>query len=159
MTTAYEIPLSAEPQRFSIELANVTYQLVVVWNPSLQCWVLDINDENGVALVLGIPIVTGLDLLRQYAYLGFGGSLVVQTQGSAIQVFEYDGNSSVPVVGPGAWFIVGSSSIGGGDALWGPSGGGGGGSGPVMQANIYPNDVPTFSNLGAEGKLFFVVTP
>lgn len=156
---AYEIPLTAEPQRFYIALAGVTYQLTITWNPTTLCWVLDIASEDGTAILLGIPIITGLDLLAQYGYLGFGGSLVVQTDGSSSLTVEIDGNSTVPVVGPGAWFVVGSSVIGGSDAVWGPSGETTGTSGPSMQANIFPNDVPTVDNLGGQGKLFFVVSP
>lgn len=158
--TAYEIPLSPNPQTFAIELGSTTYQMTVVWNPVLACWVLDIASEDNAPVVSGIPLVTGLDLLAQYEYLGFGGSLVVQTDGGSASVVLIDGNSTVPVVGPGSWFIIGISVIGGGDAIWGPT------LSPTTQsnvgdmaANIFPNDVPTFESLGVAGRIYFVVGP
>jgi len=100
--TAYEIPLTPEPQVFNIQLAGVIYYLTLRWNEEAQAWNLDIADEDRNALINGLVVVTGLDLLGQYAYLGFGGMLIVQTDGDS-------------------------------DA------------------------VPTFANLGTEGRIFFVV--
>ena len=50
---------------------------------------MDIGDVNGNPLVSGIALVTGADLLGQYAYLGIGGQLIVMTDGdpSAIPTF------------------------------------------------------------------------
>ncbi len=56
--------------------------MTVVWRdaPSMNGgYVLDIADANGKPIVQGIPFVTGADLLAQYAYLGIGGQLIVQT--------------------------------------------------------------------------------
>jgi hypothetical protein len=79
--TAYEIPLSAQPQLFNIQLAGVTYFLTLRWNITGSCWSLDIADQDRVAMLSGIPLVTGADLLGQYAYMKFGGMLIVQTDG------------------------------------------------------------------------------
>lgn len=155
--TPYEIPLSSEPQTFAIALAEKTYQLTFTWNPSTASWVLDIADEQRLPIISGIPVITGLDLLAQYGYLGLGGSIVVQTDGSGSLVPQIDGNSTVPVVGPGAWFIIGSSVLGGGNAIWGPTDTGDTSAGSTLRANIFPNDVPTFDNLGTSGRMYFVV--
>jgi hypothetical protein len=40
-------------------------------------------------LVSGIPLVTGVDLLAPYAYLGFGGELLVATDGNTAAVPTY----------------------------------------------------------------------
>jgi hypothetical protein len=77
--TAYEIPLQPEPQTLSVSLAVVTYKLTVKWNAYAQTWILDIADQNGAGLAQGLPFLPGQNLLAQYAYLGIGGSLVVQT--------------------------------------------------------------------------------
>ena len=155
--TPYEIPLSPNPQTFAIALAGVSYQLTITWNPAMACWVLDIANEDREPIVNGIPVITGLDLLAQYEYLNLGGSLVVQTDGSSSLVVEVDGNSNVPVVGPGSWFIIGYSVIGGGDAIWGPTlSDTTGGFGSPLRANIFPNDVPDYANLGIEGRIYFV---
>jgi hypothetical protein len=79
MSTAFEIPLGPEAQKFNIQLAGVTYNLMIVWNEASNCWMLDIADRLEVPILQGIPLITGIDLLRQYEYLGFGGSLIVQT--------------------------------------------------------------------------------
>lgn len=77
--TAYEIPLSPTPQTFTITLGGVEYRLTVKWNTVSNCWVLDMASPTGGAVLMGIPLVTGADLLAQYAYMNFSGQLVVQT--------------------------------------------------------------------------------
>lgn len=75
----YEIPLNPQPQRFRTTLLGVEYQLTVKWCSAASCWVLDIDDQDAVALVHGIALVTGVDLLRQFQHLGFGFELWVVT--------------------------------------------------------------------------------
>ncbi|MBC8950257.1 hypothetical protein [Xenorhabdus sp. TS4] len=70
-----EIPLHAKNQRFDIQLGGVNYRM------QLQCrdcagWILDIMHPNGEPIVLGIPLVSGVDLLEPHRYLGFKGSLI-----------------------------------------------------------------------------------
>lgn len=77
--SVFEIPLISMPQKLEISLAGVTYNLVVRWIESSQFWILDINDQNNVPIIDGIPLVLGLDLLGQYEYLNLGGSLVVKS--------------------------------------------------------------------------------
>jgi len=77
-TSVFEIPLTGRAQRLQITLANVVYQLTVQWRNSAG-WILDIAKVSGEAIIQGIPLVTGVDLLAQYRYLGIGGSLVVST--------------------------------------------------------------------------------
>lgn len=88
--TPYEIPLSPEPQTLSISLAGKTYFLSLAFNRAGSYWVLDMADEDRVPLLTGVPLVTGLDLLEQYSYLGIGGSLIVQTDfdADAVPTFE-----------------------------------------------------------------------
>lgn len=88
--TAYEVPLIAAPQSFGIALANVQYQLTVHWCEPSACWVLDIADVNQTPILLGIPLVPGIDLLAQYAYLGFGGGLYVQSLSDINQIPTFD---------------------------------------------------------------------
>lgn len=85
MTTIYEIPLSPMPQMVRVPLASGTYQFRLQWRDTAVAggggWVLDIGDDSGNPIVCGIALVTGCDLLQQYAYLGLGGSLMVTTDG------------------------------------------------------------------------------
>jgi len=57
--TIEEIPLTADNQQFSITLAGTTWQVRILWRGS--CWVMDLQDERGEALVSGLPLVTGVD--------------------------------------------------------------------------------------------------
>jgi hypothetical protein len=76
----FEIPLSPKPQTFGITLAQVSYRMTVRWREAAEGgWFLDIADETGAPILLGLPLVTGADLLAQHRHLGFGGGLYVQT--------------------------------------------------------------------------------
>jgi hypothetical protein len=83
MATFYEVPLVATPQTLTITLGAATYNLTVQWNWVAQLWVLDIADDSNIMLVGGIPLVTGANLLEEYAYLGFGGALIATTDSNA----------------------------------------------------------------------------
>ncbi len=79
MTTYLEIPLTADPQTFTITLGGTDYRLTVQYRKAGGAgWVLDIADASDNPLVSGIPLVTGVDLLAQYKHLGFQGRLWVQ---------------------------------------------------------------------------------
>lgn len=105
MATYYTIPLQPQPQKFSITLSGVTYNLTFLYrNAPMAGWTLDIADSNNNPILQGVPLVTGANLLAQYAYLGFVGALWVQTQDD-------------------------------------------------------PDAVPTFSNLGTDGQLYYVTNP
>lgn len=79
MSTPYEIPLSPQPQMFGIAIAGTTYTLTVTWNWVNASWIINIADASGNPIISGIPMVTGADLLEQYAYLNLGFALVAQT--------------------------------------------------------------------------------
>lgn len=81
MTTSYEIPFSPNPQKFSIDLGGVTYNLTLTWNTVSNCWMLAIADNNNTLVVSSIPVVTGANLLSPFAYLNFGGALIALTDG------------------------------------------------------------------------------
>lgn len=79
MTVSYEIPLSPTPQTFGITLAEIDYVLTFRWNQASRCWKLDIADLNLNLLVSGLAIITGADILTQFAYLDIGGQIIAQT--------------------------------------------------------------------------------
>lgn len=74
----FQIPLSPQPESFSISLGGVQYNLRVTWCTQDSAWILDIADANDVPIVRGIPLIPGVDLLEQYAYLGIGGMLIMR---------------------------------------------------------------------------------
>ncbi|MCX5495362.1 hypothetical protein OSH11_11640 [Kaistia dalseonensis] len=97
MTTTYEIPLSATPQTFSITLGTTQYRLGLAYLDTIEgSWILNISDTDGNSILAGVPLVTGHDLLEQYAYLGFAGALYVATDADldAVPTFENLGTSS-----------------------------------------------------------------
>jgi hypothetical protein len=81
---AFEVPLVPTPQTFRISLVGVVYTFTFTWCKPMGVWVLAIGDASNSPIVGGVPLVTGADLLGQLAYLGIGGSLVVQTTGDAL---------------------------------------------------------------------------
>jgi hypothetical protein len=113
MATWYEMPLIAQAQTFSIQLAGVTYtmrlmfheanagisgapvgvdtleQNVVVDTNVLDGWVLDISNSTGEPIAFGLPLIPGIDLLYQYQYLGIGGALMVIVDGNPDGVPDY----------------------------------------------------------------------
>lgn len=70
-----EIPLSPDNGQFSISLAEKTYLMRVIWRDP--CWYLDLLNTDQTPVALTLPLITGADLLAQYAYLNLGFSLVV----------------------------------------------------------------------------------
>lgn len=87
---AYEIPLTPEPQEFVIELAGTPRHLRLQWCKASSSWTLDIREKAGAALILGLPVVTGCDLLGQFKHLELGGSLVAQTDNDSDAVPTFD---------------------------------------------------------------------
>ena len=79
MKTWYAIPLTPEPQAFGITLAGREYRLTVRWFDAPEGgWTLDIQEpDNSSPILMGLPLVTGCDLLEPYGYLNFGGELRV----------------------------------------------------------------------------------
>lgn len=90
--TTFKIPLKATSQTFQIRLAGVIYQMSLNWRdaPIGGGWFLDIADASGNRILNGVPLVTGANLLAQYAYLGIGGELWVQTDSDAGAVPTFD---------------------------------------------------------------------
>lgn len=79
MSTPFEIPLLSVPQKFSVSLNSVTYNMTLRWNSFGQFWCLDIYDQNDGPILCGVPLIPGVDLLAPYGYMNFGGQLVVQS--------------------------------------------------------------------------------
>ena len=75
---SFEIPMTPEAQTFSIPLAGQVLNMAMQWRDSdLGGWAMDIADQAGNALLSGLPLVSGVDMLEQYAHLGIGGALSI----------------------------------------------------------------------------------
>lgn len=90
-----QIPLAPKAERFSIAMAGVTRILTLHWCAPMTQWCLDIADADSVPIVQGLPLITGADLLGQYAYLGLGGALYVQSDDAADAVPTRDNLGSI----------------------------------------------------------------
>lgn len=70
-----EIPLSPDNQQFNIQIGSGNFRVRVIWRDDAG-WVIDLQDSSGEDIIAGIPLVTGVDLLAQYKYIGLGFALV-----------------------------------------------------------------------------------
>jgi hypothetical protein len=78
----FRIPLDPVPQTFTIELNGTGYAMACRWNDAAQVWFLDIADSvTGTALISGLPLVTGGDLLSQFRHIIPEGMLFCYTDG------------------------------------------------------------------------------
>ncbi|MBD1228575.1 phage baseplate plug family protein [Xenorhabdus griffiniae] len=75
-----EIPLLNENQLFDIQLGGIEYRMKIQYR-EIAGWILDIMHPNSEPIVLGVPLVTGIDILERYRYLGFNGALVFVCNG------------------------------------------------------------------------------
>ncbi|MGY0437634.1 phage baseplate plug family protein [Acinetobacter baumannii] len=70
----YEIPLLDRNQKFFIKLNKVNYQLKLIF---LKRWYLDIFQTNSEPVALGIPLVSGVDILSPFSHV-ISGSMYIQ---------------------------------------------------------------------------------
>ncbi|MUG77240.1 phage baseplate plug family protein [Commensalibacter melissae] len=97
MNKLYEIPLIPANQSFNISILQKNYQLRLFYcNAPNGGWVLDIMNADGTPILLGVPLVTGTNLLEQFSYIKFSFGLVVVTDGNSDKVptFNNLGNES-----------------------------------------------------------------
>ena len=79
----FRIPVTSSNQEFNVILDGIRYALNLYWNKPMMLWVLDFkNTDTGEMLANGVPMVTGCDVLEQFKYLGFTGSLVAYLDSS-----------------------------------------------------------------------------
>ncbi len=101
MTTVYEIPLSQGGVSkgsvdFKIDVLFRTVRLAFYWNPMREGgWRMNIKDEDDNPLAMGIPLVTGENIVEQFPELGLP-PMWVTTDGDpeAVPTFDNLGVSS-----------------------------------------------------------------
>lgn len=71
----FKVPLNPFPETFSVTINNVDFNAVTRWNAVQQCWVASVQDANSVPILQNIPLIPGVDLLGQFAYLAPGVKL------------------------------------------------------------------------------------
>lgn len=78
----YRIPLTNEPQRFDMDIGELSLTLTAVWNGELPAWELTaLNVNTSEYLFTSLPLVTGTDLMSQFKHLGIDGILFTTTLG------------------------------------------------------------------------------
>lgn len=66
----FEIPLTPQNRTFSVTIKEETYLFTIRWaGKEMTGWFLDIGYDEDTPIVMGIPLVTGVDLLKQYHHL------------------------------------------------------------------------------------------
>ena len=80
----FRIPLTNEPQKFNITLDEIEYTMICRYNPEMPNWTICMIDAiTQVPIFTCLPLVTGVDLLSQFAFTGIKGSMIVYTDGNA----------------------------------------------------------------------------
>ena len=90
---AYEVPLRPTPIIQSMTIHKKTFQIRTQYRDADEAgWVIDFHDiteDPNLVLFEGAPLVTGLDLLYQYKYLGFDFAMIMLCQkGRSTPTFE-----------------------------------------------------------------------
>ena len=73
--TYTELPLQPQNQSLSATIGDTIFKIKVIWRDG--CWYLDLSDSSDSLIAGSIPLVTGANLLAQYAHLSLGFSLFV----------------------------------------------------------------------------------
>jgi hypothetical protein len=86
---AYILPFTSQPgQSFNttgvIDGAPLTLQLTCGFSEMALCWIVSISDRLGNLLLDSLPLLTGANVLGQYAYLAIGSMFVINASGVAM---------------------------------------------------------------------------
>ncbi len=91
MATTWEFPLLPQPQQMQIQLGAVEYIVRFGWCDSPESgWFIDIADVNGNAILQGLALTAGENVLQQFEYLGIPGEIRVQTDGDELVEPTFD---------------------------------------------------------------------
>lgn len=85
--TIYEIPLATTPQTFLTTIGGKQLRFTIQWCDAPEAgWILNITDLDDKPVVMGIALVSGINMLTQYPEFNWGGKLGMVIAGD-------DGNS------------------------------------------------------------------
>jgi len=75
-----------------VELDGVIYNLIIRYNERMSRWILDIQDQEEIDILIGIPMLTGVPLMQQYvkADLPPGEFLLLHRDGTDINAERED---------------------------------------------------------------------
>jgi hypothetical protein len=97
---AYIVPLSSAPnQSFNITMtidgAPLTLQLAFRFSEMAGYWVMTVFDRLANLLLDSIPLLTGANVLGQYAYLNIGSAFVINASGITTMDYPIASNLGV----------------------------------------------------------------
>ena len=92
MTLQYvPMPLYEDPiYTYRISLESKSYTVNIYYNERMEGWLLDLYDDNGSAIVLGIRLVANYPMLTDYALPNLTGYLWLEPIGSSIERYRTD---------------------------------------------------------------------
>lgn len=73
----FELPLQSYDQTFSVALGDTEYRLRLQWNRPMRAWLLSVFTAGGEEMIRGYALCTGTNVLHQYRYMGFSGTLLL----------------------------------------------------------------------------------
>lgn len=85
----FSVPALPTPQSFGISLGGLDLNMNLAFKGAAG-WVMDVANNVGDALLSGVPLVTGGNLLEQFEHLGIPGGLWVQTKNAPDAVPTFD---------------------------------------------------------------------
>lgn len=67
-----ELPIRSDlsAYTFQVQLESAIYQFEFRFNQRLNRWIMDIEDQNGVDVLIGIPMLTDADLIGRFVMDG-----------------------------------------------------------------------------------------
>lgn len=93
ITTRSDLPSYSQ----RVELDNVIYNLIIRYNERMARWVLDVQTQEEVDILIGVPMLTGVPLLIQYTKkdLPPGDFMLLHRDGTDINAERNDLGDSV----------------------------------------------------------------
>lgn len=96
----FQIPLASGNQAFNVQLSGVLYRLRLVWRDSPdRRWFMDIGYPDGRALVNGLPLAIGGNILEQHLHL-IPGEMYVIPEGDSEPGFNDLLTTKIYWIGP-----------------------------------------------------------
>lgn len=79
-------PFSQQTFKLTLGIKNINILLKLRYYDLYNLWVADIVDNaTSKELIVGMPVVPGIDLLGQYKYLGIGSAYIVAVEPTELQ--------------------------------------------------------------------------
>jgi hypothetical protein len=69
-----------------IDGATQTFFVALRYNEVANYWCMTIDDVNGNLLLDSVPLVTGVNILQQHAYLEIGSIFIINVSGTALDL-------------------------------------------------------------------------